>query len=53
VGLPEGWRILVDASVADIDVAVIGSGVRRSKLLLSGPDLVTLPGVEVVEGLGI
>jgi prolyl-tRNA editing enzyme YbaK/EbsC (Cys-tRNA(Pro) deacylase) len=53
VGLPEGWRILVDASVADIDVAVIGSGVRRSKLLLSGRDLVTLPGVEVVEGLGI
>lgn len=52
VGLPEAWRILVDATVADIDVAVIGSGVRRSKLLLAGRDLVTLPGVEVVEGLG-
>lgn len=53
VGLPAGWRILVDASVADIDVAVIGSGVRRSKLLLAGRDLVALPGVEVTEGLGI
>ncbi|HEX6248567.1 MAG TPA: YbaK/EbsC family protein [Nocardioidaceae bacterium] len=52
VGLPEGWRVLVDASVADIDVAVIGSGVRRSKLLLAGRDLVELPRVEVVEDLG-
>ncbi|HSE10365.1 MAG TPA: YbaK/EbsC family protein [Nocardioidaceae bacterium] len=53
VGLPEGWRVLVDASVLDIEVAVIGSGVRRSKLLLAGRDLAELPRVEVVEGLGI
>ena len=53
VGLPTGWRVLVDATVLDIDVAVIGSGVRRSKLLLSGKELGALPGVEVVEGLGI
>jgi prolyl-tRNA editing enzyme YbaK/EbsC (Cys-tRNA(Pro) deacylase) len=53
VGLPEGWRILVDASVVDIEVAVIGSGVRRSKLLLAGRDLAELPGVEVLEGLGL
>ena len=36
VGLPAGWRLLVDARVLDIEVAVIGSGVRRSKLLLPG-----------------
>jgi prolyl-tRNA editing enzyme YbaK/EbsC (Cys-tRNA(Pro) deacylase) len=53
VGLPEGWRVLVDASVVDIEVAVIGSGVRRSKLLLAGRDLAELPGVELVEGLGL
>ena len=53
VGLPAGWRLLVDASVLDIDVAVIGSGVRRSKLLLAGRDLAELPGVEVLEGLGL
>jgi len=53
VGLPAAWRVLVDASVRDIDVAVIGSGVRRSKLLLSGADLVDLPGVEVLDDLGI
>ena len=52
VGLPESWRVLVDASVPDLPVAVIGSGVRRSKLLLSGKDLAALPRVEVVEGLG-
>lgn len=53
VGLPAGWRVLVDATVLDIDVAVIGSGVRRSKLLLAGEDLAALPGVEVLENLGI
>src|SRR3954452_3753790 len=36
VGLPDGWRVLVDTRVLDIEVAVIGSGVRRSKLLLPG-----------------
>ncbi|MSZ75702.1 MAG: hypothetical protein F2667_01180 [Actinobacteria bacterium] len=51
VGLPEGWRLLVDSRVADIDVAVIGSGVRRSKLLLPGRLVASLPGAESVEGL--
>ncbi|QNN54368.1 YbaK/EbsC family protein [Nocardioides mesophilus] len=51
VGLPGGWRLLVDAAVACIDVAIIGSGVRRSKLLLPGAALARLPGAEVVEGL--
>ena len=52
VGLPDGWRLLVDSTVADLDVAIIGSGVRRSKLLLPGRLLGALPGAEVVEGLG-
>ncbi|WP_343061592.1 YbaK/EbsC family protein [Nocardioides luti] len=51
VGLPAGWRLLVDARVAAMDVAVIGSGVRRSKLLVAGALLAQLPGAEVVEGL--
>ncbi len=51
VGLPPSWRVLVDERVTDIDVAVIGSGVRRSKLLLSGRLLGALPGAEVVAGL--
>lgn len=51
IGLPEGWRLLVDSRCVDIDVALIGSGVRRSKLLLPGTDLGRIPGAEVVEGL--
>ena len=51
VGLPEGWRLLVDSRVPDIEVAVIGSGVRRSKLLVPGALAAELPGAEVVEGL--
>jgi prolyl-tRNA editing enzyme YbaK/EbsC (Cys-tRNA(Pro) deacylase) len=52
VGLPQGWRLLVDAACVDIEVAVVGSGVRRSKLLLPGARLADLPRAEVVEGLG-
>ena len=52
IGLPAGWRVLVDAACVDIEVAIIGSGVRRSKLLLPGHRLADLPGAEVVEGLG-
>ena len=53
VGLPVTWRIFVAADVLDIPVAIIGSGVRRSKLLLEGKHLAGLPNAEVVEGLGI
>jgi prolyl-tRNA editing enzyme YbaK/EbsC (Cys-tRNA(Pro) deacylase) len=52
VGLPGGWRLLVDSRVPDIDLAVVGSGVRRSKLLLPGRLFAELPGAEVTEGLG-
>ena len=51
VGLPAGWRLLVDTRVLDVPVAVIGSGVRRSKLLLPGALAAELPGAEVVENL--
>lgn len=51
LGLPAAWRLLVDPRTVDIDVAVVGSGVRRSKLLLPGALLAELPGAEVVDGL--
>ncbi|HEV7876002.1 MAG TPA: YbaK/EbsC family protein [Nocardioides sp.] len=53
LGLPAHWRLLVDTRVLDIEVAIVGSGVRRSKLLLPGRLLAHLPDAEVVEGLGI
>jgi prolyl-tRNA editing enzyme YbaK/EbsC (Cys-tRNA(Pro) deacylase) len=51
VGLPAAWPVLVDARVADTPTVVIGSGVRRSKLVLPGKLLATLPGARVIEGL--
>jgi prolyl-tRNA editing enzyme YbaK/EbsC (Cys-tRNA(Pro) deacylase) len=51
IGLPGEWPLLVDAAVARAGDVVIGSGVRRSKLLLPGAALLTLPGAEQVEGL--
>ena len=52
LGLPEHWRVLVDSSLLEQPLVVIGSGVRRSKLLVPGPVLADLPRAEVVEGLG-
>jgi prolyl-tRNA editing enzyme YbaK/EbsC (Cys-tRNA(Pro) deacylase) len=52
IGLPDDWAVLVDAAVAAQPVLVIGSGVRRSKLLLPGTMLAGLPTAETVESLG-
>lgn len=52
VGLPEGWRVLVDGTVAALPRAVVGSGVRRAKLALPGALLARLPGAEVLDDLG-
>jgi prolyl-tRNA editing enzyme YbaK/EbsC (Cys-tRNA(Pro) deacylase) len=51
-GLPDGWPLLLDAAVAGADVLVVGSGLRRSKLLMPGELLAALPGAEIVDGLG-
>ena len=53
VGLPSGWPILIDHRVVQSDVLVIGSGLRRSKLLIPGALLAQLAGVQIVEGLGL
>lgn len=49
VGLPSGWPVLVDAAVARRPWLVIGSGLRRSKIAVSGAVLAGLPGVTVLE----
>ncbi|WP_210602249.1 YbaK/EbsC family protein [Brevibacterium oceani] len=51
IGLPENYRVLIDSRVAEATELIIGSGIRGSKLLLSGSALASLPGAEVVEGL--
>jgi prolyl-tRNA editing enzyme YbaK/EbsC (Cys-tRNA(Pro) deacylase) len=47
VGLPAEWPLLVDEAVAETDLVVIGSGLRRSKLVVPGRLLAELPGAEV------
>jgi prolyl-tRNA editing enzyme YbaK/EbsC (Cys-tRNA(Pro) deacylase) len=51
IGLPAGWPVLVDRRVVETDVVVLGSGVRRSKILLPGAMVARLPGVQVIDGL--
>jgi prolyl-tRNA editing enzyme YbaK/EbsC (Cys-tRNA(Pro) deacylase) len=52
VGLPASWPLLVDPAVVARDLVVVGSGLRRSKILLPGAALAELPGATVVDGLG-
>jgi prolyl-tRNA editing enzyme YbaK/EbsC (Cys-tRNA(Pro) deacylase) len=51
VGLPKDWPVLVDARVVELPYAIIGSGVRHSKLALPGRALALLPQAEVVSDL--
>ena len=51
IGLPPHWRVLVDAAALTAPVSMIGSGLRRSKIMVAGTALADLPGAEVVEGL--
>lgn len=53
IGLPAGWPVLIDARVVEVPAVIVGSGVRRSKLVLPGKALVTLPTAEVIDGLGV
>jgi prolyl-tRNA editing enzyme YbaK/EbsC (Cys-tRNA(Pro) deacylase) len=53
IGLPEGWPVFVDQRVVTTDLLVIGSGVRRSKIMLPGETFLRLFGVQVIEGLSV
>lgn len=58
LGLPAGYRVLVDAAVTAPDaeageMVVLGSGLRRSKIALPGALLGRAPGIEVIEGVAL
>ena len=48
IGLPTEWPILIDEAVAAGDRLVIGSGIRGSKLLVTGAFLAGLPNAVVL-----
>lgn len=52
LGLPADWPVLLDPAVAAAPELVIGSGLRRSKLLVPGAVLAALPAAEILDGLG-
>jgi prolyl-tRNA editing enzyme YbaK/EbsC (Cys-tRNA(Pro) deacylase) len=53
IGLPESWLLLIDRRVVDTEIVVVGSGVRRSKLLVPGHVLSRVRGATIVDGLGL
>ena len=52
VGLPEGYRILIDSRVMQKEAIIVGGGRQVSKLLVPTAFFSTLPNVEVIDGLG-
>ncbi len=48
LGLPADWLILVDSQAAALPQAIVGSGVRESKLAVSGELLASLPNAKVL-----
>ena len=51
IGLGPQWPVFLDETVSDSQWLVVGSGVRRSKLVIHGASLLGLPGARLVPGL--
>jgi len=49
IGLPTGWPILIDIRVDKAERIIIGSGLRKSKILVSGNVLASLPNAGVLD----
>jgi prolyl-tRNA editing enzyme YbaK/EbsC (Cys-tRNA(Pro) deacylase) len=53
IGLPVDWPLFIDRAVVDAGDVVVGSGVRRSKIVVAGSTLAELPNAIVLDGLGL
>jgi prolyl-tRNA editing enzyme YbaK/EbsC (Cys-tRNA(Pro) deacylase) len=53
IGLPELWPVFVDRRVIESEAILLGSGIRRSKIVLNGKLLRQVPNVEVLDSLGV
>jgi prolyl-tRNA editing enzyme YbaK/EbsC (Cys-tRNA(Pro) deacylase) len=53
IGLPNDWPIFIDRRVAMSDRVIIGSGLRGSKLAVTGAFLAALPNARVLDDLGL
>jgi len=52
IGLPAEWSILIDKAVIDSSYVIIGSGIRKSKIIIPGNVLSSIPNAQVLESLG-
>jgi prolyl-tRNA editing enzyme YbaK/EbsC (Cys-tRNA(Pro) deacylase) len=48
IGLPPTWPILVDEAVTGLDMIVVGSGIRGSKIAMPGIAAANLPNAEIL-----
>ena len=51
-GLPAYMPLLIDLAVANSEYVIVGSGIRKSKLVAQGSVLANLPNAQVLENLG-
>ena len=51
IGLPDDWKVLIDASVFDQEFVVVGGGLVKSKLMLPPCLFKGMPNCIAVEGL--
>ena len=51
--MPPDWPLFIDAAVASAPHVVVGSGLRRSKLILPGAALAALRVAQVIIGVGV
>lgn len=52
-GLPGGLPIFIDSTIMEVDEVVLGAGSRTGKVRIAPRSLLKLPGVQVIEGLGL
>jgi len=48
IGLPASWPILIDEAVTRLDMIVVGSGIRGSKIAMPGRSAANLPNAEIL-----
>lgn len=48
IGLPVDWPLLIDSAIAEKEMLVVGSGIRKSKLLVPGKLFNSLPNTEIM-----
>ena len=48
IGLPKDWPLLIDTAVTDQEKVIVGSGIKKSKLIVSTKELASLPNATIM-----